>query len=68
MVSSKDPTNVLAIQNYVEVRRMKLPRKELKIDSCMEYGQSRLIDSGHVAKVKEHTLANRPDGRLQLLV
>ena len=43
--------------------------RNLKIDRCMEYGQSRLIDSGHVAKVKEHTLANRrPDGRLQLLV
>ena len=43
-------------------------RKELKIDRTMEYGQSRLIDWDHVAEVKEDLLANRPDGRLQLLV
>ena len=35
---------MLAIQNYVEVRRAKVPRKELKIDKCIQYGQSRLID------------------------
>ena len=42
--------------------------KELKIDRCMEYGQSRIIDWDHVAEVKEDLLANPPDGRLQLLV
>ena len=68
MSSIKDSTSVLAIQNYVEVRRTKVPRKELKIDRCMEYGQSRLINRDHVAKVKEDLLANPPDGRLQLLV
>ena len=47
MGSIKGSTSVLAIQNYVEVRRMKVPRKELKIDTCMEYGQSRLIDWDH---------------------
>ena len=45
-----------------------MPRKELKIDTCMEYGQSRLIDWDHVAEVKEDLLANPSDGRLQLLV
>ena len=32
-----------------------MPRKELKIDRCMEYGQSRLIDWDHVAEVKGPT-------------
>ena len=70
MGSIKDSTSVLAIQNYVEVRIAKVPRKELKIDRCMEYGQSRLIDLDHVAEVKEDLLATPPppDGRLQLLV
>ena len=68
MGSIKDCSTVLAIQNYVEVRRAKVPRKELKIDRCMEYGQCRLIDWDHVAKVKEDLLANQPNGRLQLLV
>ena len=36
MGSIKDPISVLAIQKYVEVRRRKVPRKELKIDRCME--------------------------------
>ena len=45
-----------------------MPHKELKIDRCMEYGQSRLINWYHVAKVKEDLLANHPAGRLQLLV
>ena len=36
--------------------------KELKIDKCMEYGQSRLIDWDHVAEVKEGLLASPPDG------
>ena len=64
MGSIKDSTSVLAIQNYSEVRRAKVPRKELKIHRCMEYGQSRLIDWDHVAEVKEDLLANPPDGRL----
>ena len=68
MGSIKDSTSVSAIQNYVEVRIAKVPRKELKIDRCMEYGQSKLIDWDHVAEVKEDMLANPPDGRLQLLV
>ena len=68
MGNIKDSTSVLAIQNYVEVRRAKVPRKELKIDRCMEYGQSRLIDWDHVAEVKEDLMATPPDGRLQLLV
>ena len=34
----------------------------------MEYGQSRLIDWDHVAKVKEDLLATPRDGRLQLLL
>ena len=68
MGSIKDSSTVLAIQNYVEVRRAKVPRKELKIDRCMEYGQSRIIDWDRVAEVKEDLLANPPDGRLQLLV
>ena len=67
MGSIKDSTSVLAIQNYVEVKRAKVPRKELKIDKCMEYGQSRLIDWDHVVQVKEDLLPNPPDGRLQLL-
>ena len=44
-----------------------MPRKELGIDRCMEYSQSRLIDWDHVAEVKQDLLANPPDGRLQLL-
>ena len=68
MGSIKDSTSVLAIQNCVEVRRAKVPRKELKIDRCMVYGQSSLIDWDHVAEVKDDLLANPPDGRLQLLV
>ena len=68
MGSIRDSTSVLAIQNYMEVRRAKVPHKELKIDGCMEYGQSRLIKWFHVAEVKEDLLANPPDGRLQLLV
>ena len=68
MGSIKDSSTVLAIQNYVEVRRAKVPRKELKIDRCMEYGQSRIIDWDHVAEVKEDLLANPRDGQLQLLV
>ena len=36
MGSIKDSSTVLAIQNYVEVRRAKVPRKELKIDRCMD--------------------------------
>ena len=60
MGSIKDSSTVLAIQNYVEVRRAKVPLKELKIDRCMEYGQSRLIDWDHVAEVKEDLLANPP--------
>ena len=63
----KGSSSVLAIQNYVEVRRAKVNRKELKIERCIEYGQSRLID-WDVAEVKEDLLANPPDGRLQLLV
>ena len=58
----------MANQNYVEVRRAKVRRKELKVDRCMEYGQSGLIDWDHVAEVKEDLLAKPPDGRLQLLV
>ena len=68
MGSIKVTSSVLAIQNYVEGRRTKVPRKELKIDRCMEYGQSGLIDWDHVAEVKEDLLANPSDGRLQLLV
>ena len=68
MGSIKESTSVLAIQNYVEVRRTKVPRKELKIDRCMEYGESRFINWDHVAEVKEDLLANPPDGRPQLLV
>ena len=68
MGSIEDSTNVLAIQNYVEVRRAKVARKELKMNRCREYGQSRLIDWDHVAKVKEDLLGDPPDGRLQLLV
>ena len=68
MGSIQDSTSVLAIQNYVEVRRAKVPRKELKIDGCMEYGQSKLIKWFRVAQVKEDLLANPPEGRLQLLV
>ena len=45
-----------------------MPRKELKIDRCMEYGQFRLNDWDHVAMVKEDLLANPPDGLVQLLV
>ena len=45
-----------------------MPRKKLKIDRCMEYGQFRLIDWDHVAEVKEDLVANPPDGRLQPLV
>ena len=67
MGSNKDSTSVLAIANYVEVRRTKVHHKELKIDRCMEYGQS-VIDWDHVAEVKEDQLVNPPDGRLQLLV
>ena len=52
----------------MEVSRAKVPRKAMKIDRCMEYGQSRLIDWDHVAEVKEDLFANPPDGRLQLLV
>ena len=60
MGNIKDSTSVLAIQNYVEDRGAKVPCKELKIDRCMEYGQSRLIDGDHVAEVKEDLLANPP--------
>ena len=67
MGSIKDSTSVLSIANYVELHRTKVNRKELKIDRTMEYGQSRLIDWDHVAKVKEDLLANPPDGQLQLL-
>ena len=58
MGSIKDSTSVLAFQSYVEVRRTKVPRNELKIDRCMEYGHSRLIDWDYVAEVKEDLLAN----------
>ena len=68
MGSIKNSTSVLAIQNYVEVRRAKVPRKELTIDRCMEYGQSRVIDWDQVAEVKEDLVANPPDGQQQLLV
>ena len=68
MGSIKESTNALAIQNYLEVRRTKVLHKELKIDRCMEYRQSRLIGWDHVAEVKEYLLVNPPDGRLQLLV
>ena len=68
MGSIKDSTSVLAIQNYAEVRRTTVPHKELKIDRCMVYGQSRLIDWDHVADVKDDLLANPPNDRLQLLV
>ena len=67
MGSIKDSTSVRAIQNYVEVRRAHVLRKELNIDRCMEYGQSRLIDWVHLAEVKEDLLTNTPDGRLRLL-
>ena len=60
MGSIKDSTSVLAIQNYVEVRRAHVPRKELKIDMCMEYAQLRLIHWDHVAEVKEDLVANPP--------
>ena len=56
--SIKDFTSVLAIQNYVQVRRPKVPRKEVKIDRCVEYWQSRLVDGDHVVEVKEDLLAN----------
>ena len=68
MGSIKDSTSVLVIQNYVEGRGTKVPCKELKIDRCMEYGQSRLIDWDHVAEVKQDLLADPPTGRSQLLV
>ena len=68
MGSIKDPTSVLAIANYVELRRTKVNRMEWNIDRTMEYGQSRLIDWDHMAKVKEVLLGNPLDGRLQLLV
>ena len=42
--------------------------KELNIDWCMEYWQSRLIGWDHTAQVKQDLLANSPDGRLYLLV
>ena len=61
MGSIKDSTGVLAIQNYVEVRRTD-PRKELKIDKCKAYGQSSLIDWDQVSKVTEDLLAHPPDG------
>ena len=60
-------TSVPAIQKSVEVRRAKVPCKELNIDRCMDYGQSRLIDWDHVVEVKQDLLANLPEGRLQLL-
>ena len=68
MGSIKDSTSVLVMANYVESRRTKVNRKELKIDRTMEYGESQLIDCDHVADVKEDLLANPADGRLQLLV
>ena len=37
-----------------------MPRKELKIDKCMQYGQSRVIDWDDVAEVKQDLLANPP--------
>ena len=43
MDSIKDSTSVLAIANYVEMRRTNVNRKVLKIDKTMEYGQSRVI-------------------------
>ena len=52
MDSIKDSTSVMAIANYVELRRTKVNRKELKSNRTMEYGQSRLIDWDHVAEVK----------------
>ena len=58
MGSIKDPTSVPAIANYVELRRTKVNRKELKIDSTMEYEQSWLIDWDREAEVKEDLLAN----------
>ena len=61
MGSIKDSTGVLAIQNYVEVRRTELPRKELKIDKCKVYWQSSLIDWDQVSKVTEDLLAKAPD-------
>ena len=68
MGSIKDSTSVRAIANYVEVRRTKANRKELKIHGCMEYGQPWGIEWDHVAEVKEDLLANPLDGRRQLLV
>ena len=49
-----------AIANYVELRRTKVNRKELKIDRTMQYGQSRLINWDPVVEVKEGLLANPP--------
>ena len=68
MGSIKDSTSVLAIANYVDLRRTKVNYKELKIDRNLEYGQSWLINWDHVAEVKEDPLANPPHGRLQRLV
>ena len=45
-----------------------MPRKELKIHRCIEYGQSGLIDWDHVEEVKEDLLANPPDGQVLLMV
>ena len=56
----KHPTSVLSIAHYVELRRTKLNRKELKIDRPMDFGQSRLIDGYHVAEVMEDLLATPP--------
>ena len=44
-----------------------MPRKELKIDMCMQYGQPTLINCDHQAEERED-LAKPPDGRLKLLV
>ena len=42
---------MLAFANYVQLRRTKVNRKELKIDTIMEYWQSQLIDWNHVAEL-----------------
>ena len=58
--SINDSTTMLTISIYVELRRTKVKRKELKIGSTMEYGQSRLVDWDRAADVKEDLLANPP--------
>ena len=57
-------SSLLSIVNYAEMRRPYVNHKELKIETTMEFGQSRVIGWDHVVEVNADVLAKPSVGRL----